>query len=113
MDNARAFLIGLANRHKEQMVFDWHTAARLIRERKPSVAAAGLSQDWEWTGGEIYRDGQVVDDYTYLASTWATPELSLDGEIIDCWLLKSETDDWDAKTHWPESALKILRGESD
>lgn len=90
-------------------VFDWDKAAELIRERKPKQAGAGLSGDWEWTGGTIFEDGKpVTDSYTYLESNWATPELELDGETIDCWRYVDETDGWNADTKWPESALKIL-----
>ena len=97
-------------------VFDWNKAARLIRERKPSEAGAGLHSDWEYTGGAIYRDGKPVpkkDTYVYLASNWATPELDLDGEIVDCFFLKGDEghdESWDAGTYWPPSALEILNG---
>ena len=47
MDTLMAFVIGERNRHKELMVFDWNKAARLIKERKPFVASAGLRDDWE------------------------------------------------------------------
>lgn len=111
MDSISALSLGQANRGREEMVFDWDKAARLIAERKPQTASAGLSGDWEWTGGEIYRDGKPVpadDTYVYLSSTWATPELELDGDVIDCFLMKSQTPGWDEKTYWPASALAIL-----
>jgi hypothetical protein len=93
-------------------VFDWDKAAALIREHKPKLAGAGLSSDWEWTGGDIYRDGQpVTDSYTYLSSRWATPELELDGVSFDCWKFRDETE-WDSDTKWPASALAILNGEA-
>lgn len=111
MDNYMAFAMGEANRGCELMVFDWDKAARLIRRHNPRKAAAGLRSDWEWTGGMIYEDGEPVDDYTYLASTWAVPELSLDGEIIECYKMQHEVPEWGAKTKWPESAMKILKGE--
>ncbi len=94
------------------MVFDWDKAARLIVEREAMSAGAGLSQDWDSTGGPILKDCRPVpadDTYTYLASTWATPELEIDGEIVDCFVMESETE-WDEKTYWPESALAILKG---
>ncbi|MDE1139926.1 MAG: hypothetical protein PW999_09785 [Paraburkholderia tropica] len=113
MDTMSAFVMGQMNRGKELMVFDWDRAAQLILEHKPQSAEAGLSGDWEWTGGEIYRDGEpVLDSYTYLASTWATPQLELDGEQFDCYRMQSETPDWDSETKWPESALKALNGEA-
>ncbi len=74
MDTISAFAMGMANRSKESMVFDWDKAAKLIKERQPNSAEAGLSGDWGCTGGEIYRDGEpILNSYTFLASTWATP----------------------------------------
>lgn len=98
------------------MVFDWNKAARLIAERKPTIASAGLSGDWEYTGGDIWKDGapiSVDDTYVYLASTWASPELDLDDEIIDCFIMEDEVPDaWGkdyAHIYWPESALEIAQ----
>lgn len=85
MNTLAAFAMGEANRGREMMVFDWDKAARLIRERKPRCASAGLRSDWEYTGGTIYENGKpVMDDYTYLASTWAVPELDMDGDNLAC-----------------------------
>ena len=111
MNNEMAFALGMLNRGNEPRVFDWDKAARLIAERKPKYADAFLRSDREWTGGTIYEDGEpVFDSYTYLASTWAIPVLEMDGEEIPCWVMAHETD-WDEVTKWPESALRILRGE--
>lgn len=113
MDSMAAFVIGEANRGREMKVFDWDKAAALIVERKAKYAGAGLAGDWEYTGGSIFKDGQPIpqeDTYTYLASTWATPELEIDGETIACFKMESETPGWDSGTYWPESALEILRG---
>lgn len=113
MNTMQAFMMGVMNCGKEQMVFDWNKAARIIAERKTNFASAGLSGDWEWTGGTIYEDGKpVFDDYTYLASTWATPELCIDDEIMDCYVMESETE-WNSDTKWPESALAILNGKDE
>lgn len=115
MDTLSAFTMGINNRHREPMVFDWNKAAWLISENHPTKASAGLASDWEWTGGIIYRDGVPVpteETYTYLMSTWATPQLCMDGVIIDCFLMKSKAPpEWDASTYWPESALDILKRE--
>jgi len=111
MDTLSAFAMGEANKDKELMVFDWEKAARLIKERTPQKASAGLQSDWEWTGGVIYQEGKPVsqeDTYTYLASTWATPELDIDGEVIDCFKMQHEVPEWGSDTYWPDSALKIL-----
>lgn len=96
-------------------VFDWDKAARILRAKGAKEASAGLAEDWGWTGGVILRGGEPVarkDTYTYLASTWATPVLYVDGEgDIDCWRYAAEAPEWDAGTLWPESALKIMKGE--
>lgn len=115
MDSFQAFAMGEANRHKEIMVFDWEKAARLIRERSARNASAGLRGDWEWTGGTIFRDGKPVskdDTYVYLASTWATPELEIDGEIIACYRMASQTPGWGSDTYWPKEAMAILQSEA-
>lgn len=109
MNTMAAFMMGDLNRGKELMVFDWDRAAARIAEEHPKSASAGLRDDWEYTGGEIYRDGDPIkDEYTYLTSTWATPELKMDGKVETCYRMKSEAPDWDSGTKWPDSALKIL-----
>ena len=111
MDSLTAYAIGQANRCKESMVFDWEKAARLIKERCAKTASAGLAGDWEYTGGEILADGKPVpkdDACVYLASTWATPQLEVDGDIVDCYRMASETPGWDSDTYWPPEALAIL-----
>lgn len=92
-------------------VFDWDKAARLIAERRPQEAEAGLEGDWPSTGGTIWQDGAPVpreQTYTYLASAWATPQLVMDdGPPIDCWVAETATE-WGSGTYWPESALAIV-----
>lgn len=102
----------------KQRVFDWDVAAIRIRESGATYAAAGLCGDWEWTGGDILRDGEPVPrelTYTYLSSNWAIPELCLDedefGSGEACWRWAHEAPGWDSGTYWPESALRLLRGE--
>lgn len=108
MDSIAAFAKGMASRDQEQKVFDWDTAAQLIKEKKPIVAEAGLKDDWEWTGGKIYVSGDpIMDSYTWLSSTWATPQLMLDNVYVDCYIMASETA-WSHHTKWPKSALEIL-----
>lgn len=108
-----AFMMGQANQGKELMVFDWIKAAKRIKEVKPETASAGLAGDWEYTGGDIWGNGKPIprnETYTYLASTWATPELNMDGEIEDCYKMQSETPNWDSGTYWPKEARKIIKG---
>lgn len=93
------------------MVFDWCRAARIIRDSPPVLARAGLRGDWEWTGGDIWRNGLAIParhTYTYLASRWAMPELELDGIRVQCWCWMDGTG-WDANTYWPREAYVILR----
>ena len=113
MDTLSAYTQAMMAKGQPQRTFDWDKAARLIAERKPKVAEAGLSEDWEWTGGEIYRDGAPVkadDTYVYLSSNWATPALMLDGDKVECWVAEKDAPGWGPKTYWPESALAILKG---
>jgi hypothetical protein len=111
MDTRSAFILGELHRNQPLRVFDWITAAKLVKSRRPSFASAGLSDDWDWTGGSIYRDGQPVpadETYTYLASTWAIPELDLDGDVMGCWIWQKDSDGWTSETYWPDEALAIL-----
>jgi len=111
MDTFSAFMMGERSRDRESMVFNWELAARIIMMKNPEVVRAGLRSDWEYTGGTIWRDGKPVpqeDTYTFLASTWAIPEIDVDGEIMECYLMQSEVPDWNANTYWPPEALRIV-----
>ena len=111
MDTMKAFCLNRATPDGHEKVFDWDKAAQIIKERKPDVAYAGLSEDWEWTSGLIYENGEPAKSYAYLYSRWATPVLVLDfDEIIEC-NQPEGYHGWDADTSWPESALEILKGE--
>lgn len=110
MDSMSAFAMGYASRDREPMVFDWDEAARRIVDCGAKNASAGLAGDWEWTGGAILEDGRIPGDtYTYLSSTWATPELEIDGNIKPCYRMQSEVPDWGPDTFWPKSA-RIIAG---
>lgn len=101
---------------KSMMAFDWDKAAEIIKDRfkehNDLVAEAGLQGDWNYTGGEIFRDGSPTnEDYTYLSSNWATPTLILswddsEQEEIECFTNESER--FEAKSKWDEVSLKIL-----
>lgn len=115
MNTLEAFMLGQASQGLEAKVFDWDKAATLIKENKPQRAEAGLAGDWEYTGGVIYENGYPVpgeDTYVYLASTWATPQLELDGCVQNCYKMASEVPDWNENTYWPVSALEILSAPS-
>ena len=93
-------------------VFDWEDAAKRIKARNPDSVSAGLSGDWEWTGGLIYKDGKPVpqeDTYVYLASIWATPQIEIDGDRQPCFVLQDKRPDWNSSTYWPKEALDILK----
>ena len=110
MDTYMAFAMGELHKNDPLMVFDWDKAARILVERKPDEALAGLQHDYEYTAGVIWRNGEPVkDEYTYLASTWAHPMLIIDYEEIECWRYKSEVPEWDSETKWPKSAIDIVK----
>lgn len=113
MDTMSAFAMGKANSGKEAMVFDWEKAAKLIKESGATHAEAGLRGDWEYTGGTIFDNGDIVhpeETYVYLASTWAVPEIEINGHLEPCYKMQSETPGWDAHTYWPGEALKVIEG---
>ncbi len=115
MNTMTAYLMGQANRGNKMMVFDWDKAASLIVQHDAKNAEAGLDGDWEYTGGNILWDGKPnLDDSTFLASTWATPQLQIDDETIDCFIMQDDVPEaWGkdfAHIKWPESALNILAG---
>ncbi|MEM9264493.1 MAG: hypothetical protein AAGA46_03120 [Cyanobacteria bacterium P01_F01_bin.13] len=111
MDTLQAFAMGSASRGNPKKVFDWDKAARLIKESGAQYASAGLSKDWDWTADTIWAEGKIPDDSSpYLASTWATPQLYLDGDFVDCYIMEAETE-WNSKTFWPKTARDIVTGE--
>lgn len=93
-------------------VFDWDKAARIIKESGCTDADAGLLEDWFWTAGTIFADGEPDrSGYCYLASYWATPAIQIGDVYHQCYKQEEEAPEWDEHTVWPESALKILNGE--
>lgn len=109
MDTLLAFRMGELNRGKERMVFDWDKAAKLIVEKRPEIAVAGLDQDLEYTADVIFDQRNIMTDARpYLASTWATPVLILDDVSYDCYKMESEVPEWDEHTVWPDSAKDIM-----
>lgn len=107
----------------EAWVFDWDKAARIIRDRKPLSAVAGLERDWPNVAVEIYREGKIeeYDDDTmfmgYRASMWDVPLLRLyfsDKHTEDyvCYVTESQTE-WDVETWWPQSARDIMEGKDE
>lgn len=115
MDTLSAFSMGRANRGRPLMVFDWEKAARLIKESGAQSAEAGLTGDWGYTGGPILDGGKPVpreDTGAYLASTWATPCVFIDGDYHECFRMQSDTPGWDRDTYWPAGALAILEADA-
>jgi len=101
---------GQATKDSRSRVFDWVGAAKRVVAEKPANVGAGLGLDWSFTGGTIYADGEpVLDEYTYLSSNWAIPEIDCDGDVEPCWVWQ-DTVEWDADTTWPPEALAILKG---
>lgn len=99
----------LFNTGNPYMVFDWAKAAQIIRDEQPTRVEAGLAGDWGYTGGVIFEDGRIVEEsYTYLSSFWATPQIKVDGEHRDCYIIADDNTEWDAKTKWPAEVRAIL-----
>ena len=98
MDTLSAGIMGMLNRNREQMVFDWDRAAEIVKMASEffkddpdfSVEVA-LSGDEGNTWGTMYKDGKPNYDGqpAYLASTWARPKLTLN---IDRESMKSHDD---------------------
>lgn len=109
MDTHSAWILGQVHRNKPLMVFDWVKAAQIIKEREVTYAEAGLERDFEYTAGPIWVKGKPdTESYTYLASRWATPQLIIHGEAIDCWVYQEERPTWNSDTKWPQEALDII-----
>ena len=109
MDTFSAFERGKANAHKPLMVFDWDKAAQILKDSGCDYAEAGLAGDWGYTGGCIWENRKICrDSYTYLSSTWATPQLLINGEYRDCYIMQDDSPGWHSETKWPESAVAII-----
>jgi hypothetical protein len=101
---------------KKPMAFDWDKAAEIIKNELKNhsdlVAEAGLQGDWAYTGGVIFENGKPTnDEYTYLASTWATPSLLLmwdneEQDMLACCTPISKRMTHDSK--WDDKSLSIL-----
>lgn len=76
------------NRRKK--VFDWDKALKIIKEKKPRVARAGLAENWVWTYETICFNGQIIAKSPIcLESEWGTPILRLDDENdIECYVIE-------------------------
>src|SRR5688500_10007196 len=108
-----SFMTGLMSGRRPMMIFDWDEAASLIVDRGAETVVAGLSGDWERTSCFILRDGLPVTDHDRrpcLGSVWASPQILIGSELIDCWRHEDEVPGWDEHTVWPESARAILDG---
>ena len=84
MDTALAFMMGEAHRHDPLMVFDWDTAARIIAEKSPKFAVAGLEGDFEYTSGVIWKDGKP---YLHLHITASRSDYScIGGHLLEAYI---------------------------
>lgn len=106
-------------------VFDWHRAARILRdriivERDHTMARAGLRRDWYTTCAYVIKNSQPGEepDYSFCLASYGTeadtPMLRLGRRWIQCWISDTPGDNpaqWHAHTWWPESARAIFEGE--
>jgi hypothetical protein len=95
MDTLSAFAMGEAARAagNKSKIFDWEKAEKILKEKNPESADAGLEMDYEYTRDTIWRDGKFVEDHSaYLHSVWATPMLIINDtdEEIECWKWEGE-----------------------
>ena len=118
MDDMLAYAMGLANRGKEQMVFDWDKAARIIKERNIDCAAAGLKDDFEWTGGCIFKDGNSLPAATvhelnklkeYLHKNNYSVETKYYDDINGFWCMRSiDCQDYDLSWNIQPDIILVL-----
>ena len=110
MNTLDAYLINHSTPNGHARAFDWARAVKILEERKPDTATAGLSEDMEWTGTIIWKNGKPYrekGDCGFLASRWATPVLICDGAEIECWIpIEDEEIGHYADLRWPE--LEVL-----
>lgn len=105
----------LLNKCNKPKSFDWLTAAKIIKARFAEDSGirveAGLCDDWAYTGGCIFENGEPnVDDYTYLSSTWATPAMIItmsNGDEIEIPCFESEGK-YHSDSKWPEESLNVI-----
>lgn len=90
-------------------IFDWMHAAELIKKLNPKTAYAGLMEDWSSTSGKIiYNYEPYLEDYTFLASSWAHPVLEIDNVFYDCYIIGELKPDCNEYTKWPKEAIEVL-----
>jgi hypothetical protein len=92
-------------------ILDWHKIAEYIKQYKPHTVHAGLSEDWRYTCALVWYRGIVeTSSYNYyFASDWATPQIRVDYECIDCFITEDDNPaGFNAETWWPQVARDIL-----
>lgn len=101
------FFHGQINRHRCDLVFDWEKAARLIREKKPYIAHAGLEDSWEREYRKIYQGGLPVYSETFHSPNKKPVLIMNSSEPIPCCKMEYDTNGMEP---WPREALDILEG---
>ena len=74
MSTIDAFAMGDKYRDVENMrVFDWEKCAKFIKENKEHISsiAAGLTEDWGYTGGLIYNNGDSISKQEQVVTCFA------------------------------------------
>lgn len=81
---------------------DWEKAREICIKNPTSEIQAGIAEDWKYTSGVIFDNGEYKDNETCeasecglcVSSRWGTPAIVIDnGEPIECSKL---TDDWES-----------------
>lgn len=80
---------------------DWNKAREICKTYPNSEIKAGIAEDWRYTYGVIFDNGEYKDEENCLSdecgicvsSRWGTPVLVIDnGNPIECSVL---TDEWE------------------
>lgn len=85
---------------------DWVKLVEIIAERQPESVCVGMSEDWFWTGKEVYVKGEPLKVASVTTSNWATPVVRInDDEEIECWREVTQGED---PIDWPDEAVAML-----
>ena len=92
---------------KQEKVFDWHKAIKIIKKHKIKNCSAGLLEDENTIGVILIENKPQTKNFHYLQSYWATPILKdMDtGKNYECWTYENETN-FNAKSDWTEKLIK-------
>ena len=85
---------------------DWEKAKHIVKNNPKAKIYAGLQEDWGYTSGLIYDNGEYYDGGMcfYGCSYWATPILMVDGREVPCWTNESDVPSDKVPEWWGDGA---------